>query len=140
MAIGGPKARVTLSMTGTLFHQPASLGSTGFLGVRVHRLHPALWDYSRCHVSRDCCCHWTSRTSDAWTDAGNQAKPQAPTFMSRIAQKCPRDGKAAEDAVELPTSPALGSPLMKERTIERKTDELKQCAQQICRCQIARVV
>ena len=39
-----------------------------------------------CPISRDCCCHPTSRTSNARTDAGNHAKPRTPAFTSRTRE------------------------------------------------------
>jgi hypothetical protein len=39
-----------------------------------------------CPIARDGCCHPTSRTSNARTDAGNHAKPRAPAFTSRTRE------------------------------------------------------
>jgi hypothetical protein len=56
------------------------------LGPAALPLPPAAQPLGACPISRDCCCHPTSRTSNARTDAGNHAKPRAPAFTSRTRE------------------------------------------------------
>jgi hypothetical protein len=108
IAIGGPKAHVTLSMTGTLFHQPARLGSAGFSASA------SVGCIRHCGTTQGVTFPGTAAVTGLGVPATHGRTQEIkqnlkPQLLSPAPAQVP-SARQAEGAVERATCPTIGSP------------------------------